>query len=158
MSSVRLQHNTRGTGIPLLQYPGYRYRFGLYSRSARYFMPSDVIRVCLVIHQTRNKNTIVHISLVSKWKLLFLLKLQCRLIFACFYWAVLLAMLVHVWILVCLSGVWFTVRICSCTHKIFGVSLKLVFQWCFRMYSEVQRSTILGVPLCIFNRVRFEFY
>ena len=47
---------------------------------------------------------------------------------------------------------------CSCTHKKNGVSLKFGFRWsCIR---ETSKSSVLhtkpGVPLCIFNRTRFE--
>ena len=46
VSYVRLRHNTRGAGMPLLfflQHPGYRHVFGFYPRGGCYAMHSDVM-------------------------------------------------------------------------------------------------------------------
>ena len=82
------RHNTRGTGIPLSQYPGYRYRFGVYLR-----VPGmqRILTSCLVSHTSNTKMKIYLTSFVFYAKLLFLLQLYCILVFACLHSEVLLA-------------------------------------------------------------------
>ena len=54
MTSVRLWHNTRGTGIPLPQYPGYGYTFatipGEPIYSFRFYNPKSVLCILSLCH------------------------------------------------------------------------------------------------------------
>ena len=157
MSSARLWHNTRGRLYRCHNTRGTRTNSDSGSRSAGHVIQHDVTS-----RQSHTPNTKMKIRLFMflsfLTKLLFYLQLYCRLAFAWLYSAVLLVRLNYSWracackyIRICFSGVRSTFRICSCTHKINGESLKFDFRLSRVPWnSEVQHSTLPRVPLRIF--------
>ena len=65
VSFVRLWHNTRGTGIPLSQYRGYRFRLSSFTPGVP--GTSRILTSYLVTHRTRKiKYISIHVFFVSK--------------------------------------------------------------------------------------------